>query len=114
MEKAEEDLDTAMFNFSGRRYKASAFFCQQAAEKALKALLLKRGKGLIKTHDLVVLARKSNAPKVILEHAKELTLAYTYARYPDVPEIKNIKRKAKIFLDYAQSVIEWTKKSLRD
>ena len=34
--KAESDFDTAKFNFNGGRYCAAVFFCQQAAEKAMK------------------------------------------------------------------------------
>ena len=79
----------------------------------MKALLLERENELIKVHDLVMLAKKINVPSSMVEHAKELTLAYTYTRYPDMPEIKDLKGKARAFLGYAEKVIEWTRKSLR-
>jgi len=41
--QALEDLDTAKFNFSGRKFDAAAFFAQQATEKALKALYINKG-----------------------------------------------------------------------
>lgn len=112
LKKAEEDLDAAKYNFGGGKHAVSIFLCQQAAEKALKALFLERKNELIKTHDLVLLAKNLKAPKEIAEHAKDLTLAYTYTRYPDVPEIKEIRYKNKIFLDYVGGVIEWVKKEL--
>lgn len=110
--KAKEDFDAAKYNFEGGKYAVSIFLCQQAAEKALKALFLERKNELIKTHDLVLLAKNLKAPKEITEHAKDLTLAYTYTRYPDVPEIKEIRHKSRTFLDYVGSVIKWTEKEL--
>jgi len=112
--KAEDDLDSAKFNFSGGKYEVAIFLCQQAAEKAMKALLIEKRKELIKTHDLFLLANKLKAPKDIIEHAKELTLAYTYVRYPGAPEIKDIEGRTKSFLDYADGVIKWIKKSLQN
>ncbi|MBK5190671.1 MAG: HEPN domain-containing protein [Methanosarcinales archaeon] len=41
-DRATEDLETAKFNFRGKKYRAAAFFSQQATEKALKALYIKR------------------------------------------------------------------------
>ncbi len=40
--QAEEDFDTAKFNFRGGKHKYADFLCQQAVEKAFKALLLKK------------------------------------------------------------------------
>lgn len=112
LKKADEDLDAAKYNYAGEKHAVSIFLCQQAAEKALKALFLERKDELIKTHDLVLLSKNLNAPKEITDHAKDLTMAYTYTRYPDVPEIKGIKYKNKIFLDYVGGVILWVKKQL--
>lgn len=112
LQKAEEDLDAAKYNFEGAKYAVSIFLCQQAAEKALKAVVLERKNELIKTHDLVLLAKNVKAPKEIAEHAKDLTLAYTYTRYPDVPEIKEILHKNKMFLEYVAGVVIWAKKEL--
>ena len=35
--QANEDLETAEYNLKGKKYKAAVFFCQQAAEKAIKS-----------------------------------------------------------------------------
>ena len=40
--KAKRDLSSARYNFKGKKYDVSAFLCQQSAEKALKALSLKK------------------------------------------------------------------------
>ena len=66
IKKAREDLSTAKYNFDGEKYEAAAFFAQQSAEKSLKSVYLKLFKELIKTHDLVLLARKIDAPKEFL------------------------------------------------
>ncbi|MBI4210017.1 MAG: HEPN domain-containing protein [Candidatus Diapherotrites archaeon] len=113
IKKAKEDLAAARFNMEGGFHDVSIFFSPQAAEKALKALLLKEGKELIKTHDLVTLATIADAPAELIEHAKALTLAYTYTRYPGLPQIKGLRQKAEIFLNYAEDVVKWTEKSLR-
>lgn len=39
LSQADEDLRTAEILFSSQRYGPCAFFCQQAAEKGLKAML---------------------------------------------------------------------------
>ena len=43
-EQAQEDLETARYNSAGRKFYAAAFFCQQAVEKALKALYMHQTK----------------------------------------------------------------------
>ena len=49
-----KDIDTAKALYKIKKHDYSSFWCQQAGEKALKTLLLKRGHELIKTHDLVL------------------------------------------------------------
>ena len=56
--KAKEDLNSAGYNFEGSKYDVAMFLCQQSAEKAFKALLIERTNELVKTHDLVFLAKK--------------------------------------------------------
>lgn len=57
-EQAEKDFNTAKYNISGGNLEAGAFFLQQSAEKALKVLYIKKFRKLLKTHDLILLARK--------------------------------------------------------
>lgn len=112
MAQAKEDSDTAKFNFKGKKYKAAAFWCQQSAEKALKALMLKKTGKIKKIHDLVVLSKDLEIPNNLLKELKELTLAYVYSRYPDVSQVKNLKDKVSHFLEVSKEVLKWTKKRL--
>lgn len=68
--QAEADLNSAKNSFNSKDYYVCAFLCQQAVEKALKALLFKKGFELIKTHDLVLLAKKINAPIILFSYVR--------------------------------------------
>lgn len=108
--KAEEDLITAKVNADNDRYSASAFFSQQAAEKALKAVYIRKFRELWKIHDLVELARKVGAPAKILEACDTLNPHYIETRYPVEAEYdEDIALKA---LEKAEEVISWSKKKL--
>ena len=78
--KAKQDLSSAKYNYKGRKHDVSAFLCQQSAEKALKALLLKKSGKIRKIHDLVELGKNVNLPSDLLDSCKELTLSYVYTR----------------------------------
>ena len=83
LEKSDHDLVTAKVTLREGIYDASAFYCQQAIEKALKALYIKEFKQLIKTHDLYFLGKKVNLPSELLKICDEITSFYTETRYPD-------------------------------
>ena len=108
--KAKQDLDSAKYNFKGRKYDVSAFLCQQSAEKALKALLLKKSGRIRKIHDLVELGKSVDLPSDLLDKVKELTLAYIYTRYPDIKEVKNFGKIVKEFLKTSEEILKWAKK----
>ncbi len=111
MDLSERDMETAKKNKDIEEYEAAAFFCHQAAEKALKAVYISKYKNLKKTHDLFLLAEEVNAEE-LKEVCRELTPAYLYTRYPDVENIENIKELVDDFIDYSKQVIEWSKKQL--
>lgn len=111
MEKAEEDLKIARFNSEGNMLNAAGFYAQQAAEKALKAVYIRKHKKLWKTHDLSILASEVKAPQSLKKKCAELSRAYTITRYPDVEETYS-KGDIKIFLETAKMVIEWSRKEL--
>ena len=90
--QAKADLETAEFNADGKRFEAAAFFSQQAVEKGLKALYIKKFGELLKTHDLVLLGKKVGLPTELLELCKSITPAYIYTRHPDVESIKDMGR----------------------
>lgn len=78
------DLETARHCRQAGDHYAAAFFCQQSAEKALKALYIERkrqspGPG----HSLVFLGRETGAPGPTLSFLRELNPEYVVSRYPD-------------------------------
>lgn len=110
LKKAEEDFITAKVNFTNKRYDASAFFCQQAIEKALKALEIERLGKFDKTHDLYFLGKKLNLPKELLDICDEVSEYYVETRYPDTYAVFE-ETKVSEALRKTKKVIEWTKKN---
>ncbi len=110
--KSKQDLDSAKYNFKGKKYDVCAFLCQQSSEKALKSLLLQKSGKIRKIHDLVELGKNVGLPSNLLDGAKELTLSYTYARYPDVQEVKNLNKIVKNFLSVSKEILKWVEEQL--
>ena len=109
------DIDTAKSLYKIKKYSYSSFWCQQAAEKALKTLLLKNGYKIIKTHDLVLLSRKLSAPENIVQLCKELTPVYVETRYPDLGEEgfkKFTSQETKEDIKMMEVITRWVKKNL--
>lgn len=82
--QAQRDLETARHLVETGDYYAAVFFCQQAAEKGLKALRVERDRRLPEpTHTLLTLARGLDVPKEHLSFLRELTPEFVTTRYPD-------------------------------
>ena len=113
--QAEEDLRVAEDNLNAHPYVA-AFFSQQAAEKALKALLFKKEGQVIKIHDLVILGRKCGLSQDLLKGCDELTHVYTETRYADIGERAPFKEFDKVgtetLLKIAKEILRWVEKSI--
>jgi len=109
---AREHLRTAEFNLEGGLLKPAVFFAQQAAETALKALLIHRHGDAPRTHDLVHLAGKLNMPTAVIRQMVPLNVAYTAARYPDVESAECTPRIAKKLVQTAREVVAWIEKNL--
>ena len=90
---------------------ASVFFSQQAAEKALKALLIKRTRNFPKIHDLTKLARMNDAPEKIVELCAKINPAYTATRYPDTAGSYS-ESEAKQVIKYCREVLVWTEEKI--
>ncbi len=112
LNKSEEDFSVANYNFDGDKTEAGFFFLQQAAEKSLKAVYIKKFNDLLKAHDLFLIARKVDAPKKILEYCKKLTPAYQYTRYPDVSFTENLNDLKEDFIFYCEEIIKWCKENI--
>ncbi len=110
--KAEDDYGTAQDCLASRRFSASAFYSQQAAEKSLKALQIERLGRFDRVHDLLILARSLSAPKDIVKWCAKLTPYYVIARYPDVEE-RITGETVKELLKQSEGVVEWVRQSLK-
>jgi len=116
--QSREDYDTAIYNFDGGIFYASAFFCQQAVEKALKALFLYETEGDVpKSHSLIYLAKNTSTPEKFHSFLRELTPKFIDTRYPDASvdlpskiydaeNVKNILEKSKEVLKWIESILE--------
>ncbi len=83
-QQSKDDFDAAEFNFQGGKYYLAAFMCQQAVEKALKALFLHEKKVTVpQSHSLIYLATNTSTPKKFYSFLKELTPKFIDTRYPD-------------------------------
>lgn len=116
--QGRNDLEKAKNLFKTGNFDGTAFFCQQAAEKSLKALiLLKTKEKKIEGHSLVYLGKTAKLPESFFSGLKKLSPQYFIARYPDVTEEVPYElydeKLAKEFLDIAEKVIKWIEKQLK-
>lgn len=109
--KAKKDFKAAKNSFESEDYEWACFQAQQAVEKALKAIYIKKYKRLLKIHDLVLLARKINAPKEIIVLCSKINPSYIDTRYPDLSKIYT-EEDAKEILNLTEKVLEWIEKNL--
>lgn len=116
--QALEDLETARVNIETKRYYASVFFSQQAAEKALKALYIESVRDFPpKTHNMLEISRELDVPEEVFDAVIELNPEYFVTRYPDaangVPAEMYTKKKAEFHFEKAGTVIHWVKSQLK-
>ena len=116
-EQALADLDAAKKNIGIKIYYLSVQCSHQAAEKALKALFIKKfNKMPEKTHNLIKLGNEVNIPKKYFRGLYELNPEYIPSRYPDASVITPVRdydeASAKLHFHEAKEVIEWTKKQI--
>lgn len=86
LEFADYDLKTARWELKGKIYTSACYACQQAAEKALKALTLAKREIVPKVHSLDRLMSELKRIGVnvseIEKEAQELDKYYIFTRYP--------------------------------
>jgi len=115
LKKAREDLLVAE-NELDKVVWASVFHSQQAAEKALKALLIALGVKPPRTHEiehLLYLLQKEGLNTDEISEAGRLTDYAVEARYPDFEEEPN-EEEAKEALSLARKTVEWAKEKLKE
>jgi HEPN domain-containing protein len=116
-EQAKHDLGTAEHNLAGGRYDAAIFYCEQAVEKALKALTI-HTKRLSPgpTHSLIALGRLCRVPKTFSTFLRTLTSEYFLSRYPDaageVPYTLYDGTEARDYLRTSKELLQWVAKQL--
>ena len=91
LRQAEYDLRQAEQLLAGGVFSYAAFFAEQAAQKALKAYLLSRGRRMVAIHSVGELAREAAALDSrfasLIEPGGRLDRYYLTSRYPDaLPE----------------------------
>jgi HEPN domain-containing protein len=87
LRQAEENLGTARWNGQGQLWAPACFYCQQAGEIALKALLIRQGERVLRTHSVLLLAERAAAYEPafskLAEGTRRLDRYYIATRYPN-------------------------------
>lgn len=111
IKRAKYDLKAAEHDAEGELFDHAVFWCQQAAEKALKAVYIKKFSKLLKIHELVYLARAIGAPPELLNLCEDLNPYYIQTRYPDYEETLS-EEEAQKAIRIAEKVVKWAEKNL--
>jgi len=113
LKQALHDIEMAEKNIAIGGYDVSAFLAHQSVEKLLKAVFAINGQKIPKSHYIDELARELELEKDIIDAATELTVDYTFSRYPDVakgvPYEEYDEETAKEKVKTAKRVFEYLK-----
>ena len=119
LEFADYDLKTAKWDLEGKIFTSTCYASQQAAEKALKALILSKGKVAPKIHSLDRLISELENLKTetdeIEKEAQTLDKYYISSRYPGQyggPEGLYNEEDASIAIASAENILEFVQKHL--
>jgi len=119
LEEALDDLEAARRLFEHGMWSKVCFFSHQAAEKALKALCIKKLGRYVHTHSVARLLEELgsvvNLPQGLAERAGRLDRHYIPTRYPnawpELPPHKHYSRRdAEEALSAATEVVELAKR----
>jgi len=118
LEEALDDYETAKDLYRLGRYSKACFFCHQAAEKALKALTIKRLGRFERIHSVAELLRRLEpsipVPRELIDIGEKLDRFYVPTRYPNAwpygaPHKHYTEEDAKQALEYAEKVLSFVK-----
>ena len=122
LDEAEDDLATATDLLRLGRFSKACYFAQQAAEKALKALLIKRLNRYVHTHsvrELLEMVREGgiNVGEALLRVGDILDRYYVPTRYPNAwpsgaPHRHYTEGDAREAIEYASRVMSFVKSNL--
>lgn len=108
-EQTKSDFSAAQYLLKGKRYLQSSFFCQQAAEKALKTLLVKKKKKLLKVHDLILLGKQVGISSHLLPNCERLNAVYIDTRYPDTGTDRYTVAEVREDLKSCRRIVQWVR-----
>lgn len=119
MHFSQEDFNVAKHLFETmypKPLELICFHCQQASEKAVKALLIANNIEVIKIHDLFILLKRLEkilcVPENIKTMAERLSPYATSFRYPqELPIDEALTKKA---LNDMEAVVTWAKETLEE
>lgn len=116
LSKANESLEDAEAAFSKHRYSLTAWCCQQALEKLLKAAVIKlKNQRPRKIHDLLPLLRESGLviSKIKIDGITKISKFYFLVRYPDLNrKFFATPKIAKTTLEKTKELFLWIEKKL--
>ena len=114
MRHAESDLAYALAKPKGVLPEHRCFHAQQAAEKAIKAVLVACGVDFRPTHSIAFLLRELKSRGIEIpagiESATDLTTYATETRYPSIEEIPESRPDEEI--RKARAALKWAKKEI--
>ena len=118
LRKAENDLEIAELLLNNYFRGESTFHSQQAAEKALKALITATGSQPPKTHNITKLLQIIEKEKIDTRELRnsgveKLTLYAVEVRYPDFEEEPS-EEEAEEALELARKVLEWATERVKE
>lgn len=115
--QAKADLISAKNCITSKDYYLGVFSCQQAVEKALKALCLIKIREIPKGHSIIYLAQKIKVPKEMFSGIRDLNPEYLITRYPDmaagIPAHMYDKEIADRHYNTAKNVLKWVEKQIQ-
>lgn len=121
LEEAKADLKHSKISIDASDYNWACFAAQQAAEKALKSLILHvlgeypRGHDLVKLYSMV---KEYVSLNINVADLPRLSIYYTQARYPNAglerPSKEVTREQAEEALAIAKGIIDEVSKNIRD
>ena len=127
LDRAKDDLRFAEAGIKDGFYSQPCFLAQQAAEKAIKALIYSKEPNLdlkqikeLKTHNLPFLLKKvkprgTETNEEITISVKTLNKYYLPTRYPDIPDVigSYTKEIASDALEKAREIVRFVEENLK-
>jgi len=112
--QAQRDVLTAGHSLQSKDYYACVFWCQQALEKGLKAMIMHTKRVSIRelsVHSLATLGVYAKVPQKFRLFLRNVSSEYYLSRYPDaseaVPYTLYNDADAREILHQAQEVMQW-------